>query len=86
MPFIAEATSDIGVVRFHGRNKAAWEKPGNGPASGRFNYLYSEDELKELAPKIKQLSTKTWVMHVLFNNCYEDKAVNNARQTALMLG
>jgi len=84
VPFISEATSDIGLVRFR-RNKAAWEKPGNGPASGRFDYLYSEDELKELAPKIKQLSTKTWVMHVLFNNCYEDKAVNHPRQTALLL-
>jgi len=85
VPFLAEATSDIGVVRLHGRNREAWGKPGIS-AAGRFNYLYSEDELKEIAPKIKDLSSKTHQLHVLFNNCYGDKAVNNARQTALLLG
>ena len=46
VPPIIAATADIGVVRFHGRNKAAWEKD-SAAASGRFNYLYSDEELKD---------------------------------------
>lgn len=84
VPLSIEATSAIGVVRLHGRNKETWEKPGITTAE-RFNYLYSDDELKELVLKAKDLASKTRQLHVLFNNCYGDKAVINARQTKLML-
>jgi uncharacterized protein YecE (DUF72 family) len=84
VPHMAEATSDVSLVRFHGRNRETWEKQGIGPAE-RFNYLYSEEELHEWMPKIKGLAEKTKQCHVLFNNCYEDKAVANARQMRLML-
>jgi len=84
MPPLAEATSDIGLIRFHGRNRDMWEKKGV-TATERFNYLYSEDELKEWVPKIRELAAKTQHLHVLFNNCYADKAVVNAGQMKLML-
>jgi len=84
MPPIAKATSDIGAVRFHGRNKEMWEKKGATVAE-RFNYLYSEEELREWVPRINELATKTRYLHVLFNNCYQDKAVVNARQVAFMI-
>lgn len=84
VPPITETTSDISLVRFHGRNRETWEKQGIGPAE-RFNYLYSEEELREWAPKIRELADKTKQCHVLFNNCYEDKAVTNAKQIAFML-
>ncbi len=84
LPPIAEATSDIAVIRFHGRNRETWEKGGITVAE-RFNYLYSEDELKEWLPRIKHLSSVTRQLHVLFNNCYQDKAVTNGRQIQLML-
>ena len=85
VPPIAEVTSDIGLVRFHGRNSETWEKKGIGPAE-RFNYLYTEEELQPWASKIAEISKQTNEMHVLFNNCYQDKAVVNARQMCLMLG
>ncbi|MFO7773582.1 MAG: DUF72 domain-containing protein [Dehalococcoidia bacterium] len=85
VPPVAEATSDIGLVRFHGRNTDTWEKKGIGPAE-RFNYLYTEDELRPWASKIQELARQTREMHVLFNNCHEDKAVINARQICFMLG
>jgi uncharacterized protein YecE (DUF72 family) len=85
VPPVAEVTSDIGLVRFHGRNRETWEKKGIGPAE-RFNYLYTEDELRPWASKIAQISEQTSQMHVLFNNCYEDKAVLNARQMCFLLG
>ncbi|MFC1927716.1 DUF72 domain-containing protein [Chloroflexota bacterium] len=85
VPPVAELTSDIGLVRFHGRNSNTWEKKGIGPAE-RFNYLYTEEELKPWARKIAEISKQTGQMHVLFNNCYQDKAVVNARQMCFMLG
>ena len=84
MPPLVEATSDIGLIRFHGRNREMWEKK-EVTATQRFNYLYSEDELKEWVPRIRELATKTRQLHVLFNNCYADKATVNAGQTKLML-
>lgn len=84
VPPVAEATSDIGVVRFHGRNQDTWERAGITTAE-RFNYLYVEAELGEWVPKIKGLAAQTKQLHVLFNNCYADKAVVNARQMKLML-
>jgi uncharacterized protein YecE (DUF72 family) len=84
VPPIVEATSDIALVRFHGRNRETWEKRGV-TATERFNYLYSEEELKEWVPRIKELASKTRQLHVLFNNCYSDKAVVNSRQMKLMV-
>jgi len=84
IPPVTQTTSDIALVRFHGRNRATWEKQGITTAE-RFNYLYSENELKDWVPRIKGLSERTQQCHVLFNNCHEDKAVNNARQIRLML-
>jgi len=85
VPAIAEVTSDIGLVRFHGRNTETWNKKGIS-AVERFNYLYSEEELKPWAGKIDNLAEETTEMHVLFNNCHQDKAVVNARQMCFMLG
>jgi uncharacterized protein YecE (DUF72 family) len=84
MPPLAEATADIGLIRFHGRNREMWEAKGV-TATERFNYLYREDELKEWIPKIRRLASATRQLHVLFNNCYADNAVVNARQMQLML-
>ena len=84
VPPVAEATSGIGTVRFHGRNAAMWEKKG-ATAAERFDYLYSERELAEWVPRIRDLSSRTGQVHVLFNNCHEDKAVVNAGQMRLML-
>ena len=84
IPPLAEATADIGLVRFHGRNRDTWEKPGIGPAE-RFNYLYTDEELGEWVPKIRELAGKTRQLHILFNNCYQDKAVMNARQMGCLL-
>jgi len=78
VPPIAEATSDIGVVRFHGRNRETWEKKGISVAE-RFRYLYDQDELKEWTPKLAKLAPQVKELHVMFNNCYGDYGVRNAR-------
>lgn len=77
-PPIAEATSDIAYVRFHGRNKENWFKKGI-PTVVRYNYLYSREELKEWAEKIKRLSALARIVYGMFNNCHGDKAIRNAK-------
>lgn len=78
VPPLAEATSDIAVVRFHGRNKENWEKKGITVAE-RFKYLYTRDELAEWLPRLGHLASQTKQLHVLFNNCYGDYGVRNAK-------
>jgi uncharacterized protein YecE (DUF72 family) len=47
-------------------------------AAERFNYLYSDEELEELASKVKALEGNVERVHVLFNNCHGGKGVRNA--------
>jgi uncharacterized protein YecE (DUF72 family) len=84
VPPIAEATSEIAVVRFHGRRQETWDKRGVG-VEERFKYLYSEGELTEWVPKIQHLQEKTREVHALMNNCYADFGVRNAQQLGLLL-
>ena len=80
MPPLAEATSPrLAVVRFHGRDREAWGKPG-ATVHERFRYLYREDELREWVPKVEHLAENAAEVHVVMNNCYSDHAVVNARQ------
>jgi uncharacterized protein YecE (DUF72 family) len=83
MPRVTAATSPIGYVRFHGRNAQKWWKHEH--AYERYNYLYSEDELREWVPKIEQLAEATDRLFVFFNNHYEGKAGQNARMLAGLL-
>jgi uncharacterized protein YecE (DUF72 family) len=85
LPPIAEATSkDLAMVRFHGRDPDIWEKKSQ-TAAERFRYDYSQPELGEWAPKVKELASQARETHVIMNNCYNDYAVRNARQLASLL-
>lgn len=72
----AETTSNLGYIRFHGRNKEKWWQ--HGQAYERYDYLYSEQELKEWIPKIKQITSKTSDQYIFMNNHYKGKATKNA--------
>jgi uncharacterized protein YecE (DUF72 family) len=82
MPPVAEATSSISYVRFHGRNYENW---WSGDVKRRYDYLYSLDELKEWAPKIRRLDDMSSECFVFMNNCYQAKAATNALQFADLL-
>jgi uncharacterized protein YecE (DUF72 family) len=84
VPPVAEATTELAVVRFHGRKADTWDKRGVG-VTERFKYLYDENELSEWVPKIETLSRETDQVHVLMNNCYADYGVRNAQQLAQLL-
>ncbi|HXG42678.1 MAG TPA: DUF72 domain-containing protein [Dehalococcoidia bacterium] len=85
VPPLAEVTAPLALVRFHGRNSATWEAKGLTTAE-RFNYLYTPEELEEWVPRIGRMAQEAEEVHVLFNNCYRDYAVRNARQMAQALG
>jgi uncharacterized protein YecE (DUF72 family) len=70
------------VIRFHGHNDAEWE---SGSVQRRFKYLYSEEELKQWAPKVEDLAGSAKQTHILMNNCYRDYAQRNARELADLL-
>ena len=74
LPPIAPATSEIGYVRFHGRNYQGWW----GGKARRYDYLYSDEELQEWVPRIQRLEQETEKVFVFLNNCYEAKATQNA--------
>ncbi len=74
MPFINEITSDIGYLRFHGRNKNWF----NVPVHERYNYMYTDEELKGFIPEIDKMNKKALKVYIFFNNCHGGFAVKNA--------
>jgi len=81
-PVVAATSPELGLARFHGRNKEEWE---SGSVQRRFRYLYSERELEDWVPRIRALAEKTESTHVVMNNCYEDYAQRNGADLARML-
>ncbi len=86
IPLVWEAICpELAVVRLHGRNRATWAMKGLSSSAERFNYLYAEAELNELASPITALSREVRRVHVLFNNNYQDYGQRNALQLARIL-
>jgi uncharacterized protein YecE (DUF72 family) len=81
MPYLPRTTSEIGYFRFHGRNPNWF----NVPIKVRYDYLYSEAELKEFIPDVQQIFQKTAKTLIFFNNCYSGSAAKNAAQMAKLL-
>lgn len=81
MPFVPACTSAIGYVRLHGRN-TQWF---HAPASERYNYCYSAEELRELCGPIQKMASEVQKVFVFFNNCHAGHAAKNARELSRML-
>jgi uncharacterized protein YecE (DUF72 family) len=84
VPPVTAVTSDLALVRFHGRNAQTWEAKDITPAE-RFRYLYGREELQEWAPKIRSVAEDARDTHVLMNNCYANYGTTNAREIAAIL-
>jgi uncharacterized protein YecE (DUF72 family) len=76
LPPVVVRTSNIGYIRFHGRNRSKWY---TGDTKDRYDYLYTEDELKEWLPKIHTLAEQTEKIFIFFNNHKKAQAITNAR-------
>src|SRR5438105_898324 len=84
LPPVVAVTSDLAVVRFHGRNAETWTADVPS-ASFRFRSRYEPAELEEWLPRIEELAGSAQEIHVLMNNCYRDHAVDNASEIARLL-
>ncbi len=82
VPFVPKVTSPVAYFRFHGRN-VNWF---NVPASERYNYLYSDEELKPFVPVIEAAEEASKTAYVFFNNCHGGSAARNARRMKDLLG
>jgi len=67
VPTVFAVTGHSAYVRLHGRNADTWHKRGGG-ASERFDYLYSDDELREWVEPLRELAGEAENAYVLFNN------------------
>ena len=83
LPPLAEATSEIGYVRFHGRNSAKWWQHEH--AYERYDYSYTPQELSEWLPKIRKLDSMAEKTFVFANNHWRGQAVSTIRQLRVML-
>ncbi len=79
VPPTSLATSDIGYIRFHGRNYHDWFREGAG-RDDRYNYLYTDQELEEWLGRVRDLEKQTKKNFLIYNNHYGGKAVVNALQ------
>lgn len=65
MPFTNEAWGDNAYYRLMGRNKESWDRGG---VAQRYNYFYSEEELRDLLQRISQLKATVRRAFVVFHN------------------
>lgn len=73
------------VVRFHGRNEAAWDRRGISVGE-RFRYLYSQKELRPWRERISEMSSSVDRTFVMFNNCWSDYSVRSAASMQAIMG
>ncbi|WP_433319088.1 DUF72 domain-containing protein [Micromonospora chersina] len=81
VPPVLAATADLAVVRFHGHS----DKWTSKDIHEKFGYDYSKRELRDWAPKLRELAGEAEHTHVLMNNCYRDYAQRNATTLAGLL-
>jgi len=75
--------SPVGYVRLHGRNYKEWFQADN--RNDRYNYLYSPEELKGWAEKIRHIEQKSEKTFAITNNHYKGQAAVNALELKSML-
>jgi uncharacterized protein YecE (DUF72 family) len=82
----AHATSNVGYVRFHGRNYEHWFGEQEDAAQ-RYDYLYSAKELAPWVDRIRALAGTDGVadVYVIANNHFEGKGPANALMLRAML-
>jgi uncharacterized protein YecE (DUF72 family) len=85
MPPLAAATSDWSYARFHGRNRETWFKRTQS-STERFDWDYTDAELREWEPQLREMAAEADQTFVMFNNNAYDYAQRNARQMVEIMG
>jgi uncharacterized protein YecE (DUF72 family) len=76
------STSPIAYLRFHGRNAKMWY---NGDNITRYDYLYTENELRSFIEPIKNFLQNAKIVQLFFNNHAKAQAVINAKKIEMLL-
>jgi len=85
MPPSSQITnSSLGYIRLHGRNRKDWFRKDAG-RDQRYNYLYSEEEIKEWADRAVEIAGKTDRLFIITNNHFRGQALVNAFQIKSVL-
>lgn len=77
-------TGTRGYLRCHGRRQDTWFEFGDDRGA-RYDYLYSPEELEDLAARTLELEAKARETYVIFNNQPAGQAVANALELIQML-
>jgi len=89
VPRVTEVTAPMAVFRLHGRNAEGWlrqmraEEPS---VREKYDYLYTESELRALMPEIDEAANDAEQVYVSFNNNNRDYPVRNALMLKRLLG
>lgn len=78
-----EVTSDLSVVRFHGRNPALVERRVSTDRA--YDYLYSTEELKRWAGEAGRIAAQVGSLYLMFNNHARGQAAQNGREMTEIL-
>ena len=76
MPSEDYVTGELAYLRCHGRNAEGYIK--GKTVAARFNYLYNEGQVKEIATRAAKMAAETSAVHVILNNNADDYAPRNA--------
>ena len=85
-PPVAAVTGEVGMVRFHGRNRDSWEAKGLRSSAHRFDYYYSPQELEEWVPKVQMMRENASEVHLVVNTNNGDQGIVNARRLRELMG
>ena len=83
-PVDAVTRDDLAYLRLHGRNTQGYVS-GKSVAE-RFGWIYSDDELREVAGRARALAEQAAEVHVMFNNNRDDDAPSAARRFRELIG
>lgn len=83
-PVDAVTRDDLAYMRAHGRNTDGY-LTGKSVAE-RFGWVYSDEELEEIAGRARAMAEQAGEAHVMFNNNRDDDAPSAARRFRELIG
>ncbi len=78
----ADVTSNVGYVRFHGRNASQWWRGSNVT---RYRYEYAPEELVPWTDRIAEIDEQAAQTYVFFNNHADGHAARDAEMLGALL-
>lgn len=85
LPPASHVFGPTAYARFHGRNAQNWFAE-NLPGFERYNYLYSEPELRDWVRRMNEMAQQASEVYAFANNHYRGQGVANALELRAMLG